>query len=136
LPVALAPASGNWVYFIFGLAVRADSYYGVRMKGGDGKLAEAKSKKLEDLEKKIEQLKAQKQAEEARIRARAKKDDTRRKILVGAYFLEQAQRDGTMTELVKKIDPFLTRKGDRLLFDLPEKQTQPEIDSSSTVSST
>jgi septal ring factor EnvC (AmiA/AmiB activator) len=83
-------------------------------------LAVIKSKKLEDLEKKIEQLRNQKAAEEARLKAQVKKDDTRRKILVGAYFLEQAERDGTVSELFKKLDPFLTRKADRLLFNLPE----------------
>ena len=81
-----------------------------------------KSKKLEDLEKKIEQLKAQKAAEEARIRARVKKEDTRRKILVGAYFLEQADKDGTMPDLLKKLDGFLTRKNDRALFNLDSSQ--------------
>ena len=78
-----------------------------------------KSKKIEDLEKKIEQLKAQKAAEEAKIRAREKKDDTRRKILVGAYFMDQAERAGTMPDLIKKIDQFLVRKKDRELFGLP-----------------
>ena len=83
-------------------------------------MAIEKSKKLEDLEKRIEQLKAQKQAEESRLKAQAKKDDTRRKILIGAFFLEQAEREGKTAELFKKLDPFLTRKADRLLFDLPE----------------
>ena len=80
-----------------------------------------KSKKLEDLEKKIEQLKAQAAAETAKLKAKAKKEDTRRKILVGAYYLQKAEEDGTMPSLVKQLDPFLTRKADRALFNLPAK---------------
>ena len=82
---------------------------------------ELKSKKLTDLEKKIEQLKAQAAAEAAKLKAKAKKDDTRRKILIGAYYLQKAEEDGTMPSLVKKLDPFLTRIADRALFNLPAK---------------
>lgn len=80
-----------------------------------------KSKKLDALSKKIDQLKAQKAAEEARLRAKKRKDDTRRKILVGAFYLDKSKRDGTMKELVKTLDPYLKRKNDRKLFGLPEK---------------
>jgi large subunit ribosomal protein L7/L12 len=81
-----------------------------------------KSKRLDDLEKKIKQLKAQKAAEEARLRAKSKKEDTRRKILVGAYFLEQAEKNGTMPDLINKLNGFLTRKNDRALFNLEASQ--------------
>lgn len=81
-----------------------------------------KSKKLDDLEKKIKQLKAQKAAEEARLRSKFKKEDTRRKILVGAYFLEQAEKKGTMPDLIKQLNGFLTRKTDRALFNLDASQ--------------
>lgn len=81
-----------------------------------------KSKKLVDIEKRIEALQKQKAAEMARIRTQAKKDDTRRKILVGACILEEAESQGTMPELLKKMDRFLTRPNDRVLFGLSEKQ--------------
>jgi hypothetical protein len=84
-----------------------------------------KSKKIENIEKKIEQLKAQKATEEARIRAKAKKDDTRRKILIGAYFLEQAEKNGTMDDLKNRMNSFLTRPNDRALFDLTAAPTPP-----------
>ena len=65
-----------------------------------------KSKKLTDLEKKIEQLKAQAAAETARLRAKARKDDTRRKILIGAYFLQKAEENGSMQDLQNKMKIF------------------------------
>jgi hypothetical protein len=80
-----------------------------------------RSKRIEELDAKINQLKARKAAEEARLRKKLKKDDTRRKILVGAYFLDQAERNGTTDELFKKLDGFLIRNADRELFGLPVK---------------
>lgn len=77
----------------------------------------------------LNKLKAQKAALEARIQAaeaRAKeserKKDTRRKILVGSYYLEQALKNNQMDELKKLLDSFLTRDSDRKLFDLPERE--------------
>ena len=75
--------------------------------------------KLSKIQKKMEQLKAQMVAEKNRLDERNKKDDLRRKILVGAYYLEQAQKDGSMEKLAKTIEPVLTRDNDRALFGLP-----------------
>ncbi len=83
-------------------------------------MTDIKSKKLDALSKKIEQLKAQKTAEEARLKAKQRKDDTRRKILVGAYYLDKAERKNKMDELINTIDPYLKRKKDRKLFGLPD----------------
>jgi chaperonin cofactor prefoldin len=46
--------------------------------------------------------------------------DTRKKILIGAYFLEVKYK-GKEDELVKIIDGFLVRDNDRALFRLPPK---------------
>ena len=46
--------------------------------------------------------------------------DTRKKTLVGAYFLEVKYKDKEH-ELVKLLDGFLVRDNDRALFDLPPK---------------
>lgn len=86
-------------------------------------MPEIKSKKLDDLQNKIKQLQAQKAAEEARLKNKIRKDETRRKILVGAYFLEQAEKEESMQALIKRLDPFLTRKADRRLFNLPDEKT-------------
>ena len=84
-------------------------------------MAISKSDKLKKLEEQAAQLRARIVSERARISNQAKKDDTRRKILVGAYFIEQAEREDTMKALIKKIDPFLTRENDRILFGLSAK---------------
>ena len=74
----------------------------------------------------LQRLKTQRDKLDARIRqtealdkARGRKQDLQRKVLVGTYILEQAQREGHYTELVAKLDGYLTQDRDRQLFDLP-----------------
>jgi large subunit ribosomal protein L7/L12 len=74
--------------------------------------------RLKKLKKRKNQIEARIMASEARSNNQTRKDDTRRKILVGAIVLENAKRNGTMDDLIKKIDPYLTRKNDRKLFGL------------------
>ena len=76
---------------------------------------------LDKLKTQREQLNARIQKLEAAGKARGKKQDTRRKILVGAYMLDKATREGTLESLKNALDDFLIRKSDRTLFDLPEK---------------
>jgi hypothetical protein len=87
-------------------------------KTGRKKRAQSKQR-IENLEKKIKRLRARKVAEEAKLKKQAKKDDTRRKILIGAYYLDKAERDDTVAELYQRMDGFLTRDNDRELFGLP-----------------
>ena len=47
-----------------------------------------------------------------------RKEDTRRKILVGSYYLDKAKKDGSFDELVKHMDKFLVRDSERKLFGL------------------
>jgi len=49
-----------------------------------------------------------------------KKNDMRRKILVGTYYLEEVLRDGSMPDLTAKMDAMLVRDSDRKLFGLKE----------------
>jgi len=72
--------------------------------------------KLNKLEKQMKQLQQRIASEKAKVKAKERKDDTRRKILVGAYFMEKYENN--MDELVKMIDSFLTRVKDRELFGL------------------
>lgn len=74
----------------------------------------------------IEKLKRQKQILEARIqkaeslqKERDRKADTRRKILLGAYFLDKLRKAGTLEAIKPELDSFLTRDNDRKLFGLP-----------------
>lgn len=83
------------------------------------------SDKIRRLEEKIEQMKAQVASEKARLKKKAKKDDTRRKILVGAYFMEKYKDD--VASLAKELDPFLKREKDRMLFGLDV--SSPPVDS-------
>jgi hypothetical protein len=72
--------------------------------------------KLNKLENQMKQLQQRIASEKAKIQNKERKDDTRRKILLGAYFMEKYENN--MDELVKMIDPFLTRVKDRELFGL------------------
>lgn len=47
-----------------------------------------------------------------------RKDDTRKKILVGAYIIDKHVRTGTTELLLEELDTFLSRKQDRELFGL------------------
>lgn len=72
---------------------------------------------------KIEKLKAQRQKLDARIhkmealsKAQERKQDVRRKILIGAYYLNQTVKEGSIAELNKAMNTFLTRESDKKLF--------------------
>jgi hypothetical protein len=84
--------------------------------------------RISGLESKLKQLKARQQRIDARARAlekrRERKDDTRRKILVGATVLAKVDRDEIdHADLTAWLDVHLTRDDDRALFDLPPKST-------------
>jgi hypothetical protein len=73
---------------------------------------------LERLKEQREKINARIQATEARLKNSERKKDTRRKILVGSYYLDKATKDNTIDEIKKALDKFLTRNSDRILFDL------------------
>ena len=60
---------------------------------------------------------------EASEKAKERKRDTQRKILVGAYYLDKAKKENTYQSLVDLMDGFLTRVSDRKLFGLEEEET-------------
>lgn len=78
------------------------------------------AKKLDELLKKREQLNAQIQKERNKLSSQQRKEDTRRKILMGALMMEMMKK-GELDEILilKKLDTFLTKDIDRKLFDLP-----------------
>ena len=78
--------------------------------------------KVEKLKMQREQLNARIQKMEASEKAREKKRDTRRKILIGAYYLDKARDESTMDEVNKIMDGFLTRQSDRELFGLKTEE--------------
>jgi hypothetical protein len=80
--------------------------------------------RISSLETKLQQLKTRQARLEARKKAlasrRARKDDTRRKILVGAVVLAKVNQ-GVLEESVLRgwLEGALERADDRALFDLP-----------------
>ncbi len=55
-----------------------------------------------------------------RLESLKNKTDTRRKILIGAYVMDKAKKNGTFSEIIAELNNYLTRNSDRALFDLPE----------------
>ncbi|NMB32144.1 MAG: mobilization protein [Lactobacillus sp.] len=88
------------------------------------KAAETLEKKIEAQLEKLKQLKAQKQAIEARERTKQKeqqrKDDTRRKILLGSYLIKKMQNEANKEKILAELNEYLTENRDRQLFDLPD----------------
>ena len=86
------------------------------------KAAETLEKKIEAQLEKLKQLKARKQAIEARERSKQKeqerKDDTRRKILLGSYLIKKMQNEANKEKILAELNEYLTEDRDRKLFDL------------------
>ena len=97
------------------------------------------TKSTENIEKKIEaqleklkQLKAQKQAIEAREKTKQKeqerKDDTRRKILLGSYLIKKMNaNEANKEKILTELNEYLTEDRDRKLFDLPLNEPLQEL---------
>ena len=84
----------------------------------------AKEKAAKDkLAKERKQIAARIRQEEAKEKSKARKQDTRRKILVGSLVLSRLERKESITianmnQLKKELDGFLTRPLDRKVFEL------------------
>jgi hypothetical protein len=82
--------------------------------------------RIQALEAKLKQLKVLQQRKEARARTvesrRTRREELRRKILVGAIVLAKVE-DGSLEEAVLKewLQPAITRPEDRALFGLDTK---------------
>jgi phage-related minor tail protein len=79
--------------------------------------------KIEIQAEKLKQLKAQKQAIEAREKKRQseqqRKDDTRRKILLGSYLLKKmSENEDENKKILADLNEYLTEDRDRKLFNL------------------
>lgn len=85
----------------------------------DSQMTKQPLSKLDKLKQQHEKLRARIQKIESLEKNRESKKDTRRKILVGSYYLDQTNKEGTFDHLKEKMATFLTRDSDRILFDLP-----------------
>lgn len=75
-----------------------------------------KNEQLEKLKSKQRVLKARIQKMEAAEKVKARKADVRRKILLGAYVLAEAKREGTLGALKERLYGYLEREVDKALF--------------------
>jgi large subunit ribosomal protein L7/L12 len=82
------------------------------------------SKKLKMLEKKMAQLKEVMRKEKSKEEKKKRARDNRRKILIGAYIIEQMKRGKIEKDkILRGLDKFLTRNTDREIFELPPIST-------------
>jgi len=86
----------------------------------------SKTDYLQKLKNQKAKIDARIQGIEARKKVRARKHDTRRKILIGAYYLANARKNNTMGEIKKIMGKYLTRDSDKKLFDLIPKDDKSE----------
>ncbi len=88
------------------------------------------NKRLGELLKKREQLNAQIQKIRAREASKKRKEDTRRKILLGALVMEMMQKGELDRKVIlKRLEGFLTRDIDRRLFDFSVAQDSKDKES-------
>ena len=74
--------------------------------------------KIKKLQQKQSIIKARIQILQNKLKNKQRKFDTRRKILIGAYFLNKFIKENKLNELKSIMNEFLTRDHDRQLFDL------------------
>ena len=79
---------------------------------------------LNSLKKKRNIINARIRLMQNKEQSKERKDNTRRKILIGSYYLEQANKNNYFDSIVKLTDSYLTRDSDRMLFDLPPIKKQ------------
>lgn len=82
----------------------------------------ALNEKIEKQQEKLNQLKAQKQAIEARekkkISEQQRKEETRKKILLGSMMLKKMKDDVEKEKILNELKEYLTEDRDKKLFDL------------------
>ena len=81
---------------------------------------ESLDQKIAKQQEKLNQLKAQKQAalarEKAKQKAQERKDDTRRKILLGSFLMKQMEDEAQKQKILAGLNQYLTEDRDRKLF--------------------
>ncbi|MCL2525416.1 MAG: mobilization protein [Betaproteobacteria bacterium] len=95
----------------------------------------AADRQIDDLKKRLDEAKAKKQKIDAGIKARQSKKeraaDNRRKILLGAFVLENLKKDGIsavmFTYAGKRFDEWLKRPDDRALFGMKPEPTPIDL---------
>ena len=82
----------------------------------------ALNEKIEKQLEKLNQLKAQKQAIEARekkkISEQQRKEETRKKILIGSMMLKKMEDEAEKIKILAELNKYLTEDRDRKLFNM------------------
>ena len=90
--------------------------FGITMK------VESLEQKITKQEERLKQLKAQKQAvlarEKKKLSEQQRKDETRRKILLGSYLLKKMENEQDKEKILAELNEYLTEDRDRRLFSL------------------
>ena len=82
---------------------------------------------IDKLDEKIKQLQKKKKQIQARDTAKQRKEDTRKKILIGSTIMSAVKNNKMQWNTIKEIlDESLTRDNDRALFDLPKKSPEQQ----------
>ena len=81
--------------------------------------SEKKAAQLAALIKQRKQIDARIQLKAAAQKTSERKEDTRRKILIGACLLDKGEELGVLDIIKGALDGYLTRAPDRALFNLP-----------------
>ena len=83
---------------------------------------ESLEQQINKQEERLKQLKAQKQAvlarEKKKITDQQRKDDTRRKILLGSLAIKKMEDEAEKTKILAELNEYLTEDRDRKLFNL------------------
>lgn len=74
--------------------------------------------KIEKLEEQKKQLEAKIQNEKSREKQHRRKLETRLKIFVGAHYLNQHRKDGTIQQLHNELDLYLQKDTDKQVLQL------------------
>lgn len=81
-------------------------------------MSKLSKQQLEKLKEQRDKLNARIQQKEARLKSSERKIETRKKILIGSYFLDNAIKENKLDEIKSFMDKYLKRNSDRSLFDL------------------
>lgn len=73
---------------------------------------------LDSLKKKRDIINVRIRLVQNREQSKERKDNTRRKILIGSYYLKQANKNNSFDSVVKLMNSYLTRDSDRMIYDL------------------
>lgn len=93
----------------------------MKIESIDQKIAKDQEK-MNQLKENIIRLKSQKQAalarEKSKQKAQERKDETRRKILLGSFLLKEMEDEAQKQKILAGLNQYLTEERDRKLFDL------------------